>query len=112
MGVIQKILEANRTRSIKNVERRMLKLVEEVGETAEALLGATSANNYKGKSFDDVREELVDCLILVLDILLTPMPDQKKMSDKERREMIHGIVDAKLAKWAGQRAKQKVADDA
>lgn len=112
MGIIKKVQKANPGRCVGNIERRMLKNMEEVGEAAEAVLGATSPNNYKNKTWADVREELVDSLILNLDILLTPMPDQPpKMTNEDRIEMVHELLDEKLEKWANQRKKQKVADD-
>lgn len=98
--LINKILHANPKRKGKNLDRRIMKLGEEYGETVQAFLAVTSKNNLKKKTWPDVREELVDCLILTLDILLTEMPDQKDLTDNKRIQIIHNELDRKLAKWA------------
>jgi NTP pyrophosphatase (non-canonical NTP hydrolase) len=47
------------------VEIRLLKLTEEVGETAEAFLGVHGLNSRKGvcRSYDDLLDELADVII-------------------------------------------------
>lgn len=59
---------------------RMLKLQEEVGETAQAVIGATGQNPRKGVShtWEDVQSELCDVVITALVALrsLTPEPAQ------------------------------------
>lgn len=50
--------------------------MEELGELAEAYLGVTSSNNGKNKTWSDVREEIVDVLIVSLDLALTPLPGE------------------------------------
>lgn len=69
--IIDSVRNANTQRSIKNFDRRCEKFLEELGELAEARLGYTSKNNPKNKTFDDVKEEVVDVLIVALDIALT-----------------------------------------
>ncbi|SEQ91017.1 hypothetical protein SAMN04487983_100983 [Streptomyces sp. yr375] len=58
---------------------RVLKLSEEVGEVAQAVIGATGQNPRKGAShtWDDVRSELCDVAITALVALrtLTPEPE-------------------------------------
>lgn len=70
--IISKVKDANPTRNLGNIQRRCMKLIEEAGETAEAFLGITSSiQNAKGKTWDDVREETADMLIVAIDIALT-----------------------------------------
>jgi len=56
---------------------RMLKLSEEVGEAAQAVIGATGQNPRKGitHSWDDVQSELCDVVITALVALRTLTPD-------------------------------------
>lgn len=66
------VLAANPARSQANLSRRVLKLVEELGEVSEAYLGVTSgSSNGKGKTWDDFREETADVFIVGMDIALT-----------------------------------------
>ena len=69
--IIDLIAEANPNRNYCNLTRRVLKLIEELGEVAEAYLETTSANNRKNKSWADVNEEAADVLIVAIDIALT-----------------------------------------
>lgn len=59
---------------------RMLKLSEETGEVAQAVIGATGQNPRKGTThtWDDVQSELCDVVITALVALrtLTPNPEQ------------------------------------
>ncbi|MFD9072903.1 MazG-like family protein [Streptomyces lasiicapitis] len=59
---------------------RMLKLAEETGEVAQAVIGATGQNPRKGTThtWDDVESELCDVVITALVALrtLTPAPEQ------------------------------------
>jgi hypothetical protein len=116
LDIIDAIRDANPGRSHENIDRRCLKLCEEVGETSQAVLAVTSENNHKNMTWADVREELTDTIILGFDMLLTPMPDQDEMSDDERLEAIKAEFERKLAKWARQRAeasaKKLAVDDA
>ncbi|MER5433815.1 MazG-like family protein [Streptomyces sp. NPDC002588] len=56
---------------------RMLKLSEEVGEAAQAVIGATGQNPRKGTShtWEDVESELCDVVITALVALRTLTPD-------------------------------------
>ncbi|MFF3242366.1 MazG-like family protein [Streptomyces sp. NPDC002870] len=56
---------------------RMLKLSEEVGEVAQAIIGATGQNPRKGSthSWQDVESELCDVIITAMVALRTLTPD-------------------------------------
>ncbi|MET8689593.1 MazG-like family protein [Streptomyces sp. NPDC004732] len=56
---------------------RMLKLSEEVGEVAQAVIGATGQNPRKGTthSWDDVQGELCDVIVTAMVALRTLTPD-------------------------------------
>lgn len=56
---------------------RILKLSEEVGEVAEAVIGATGGNPRKGTghTWDDVRSELCDVVVTGMVALRTLTPD-------------------------------------
>jgi NTP pyrophosphatase (non-canonical NTP hydrolase) len=60
---------------------RMLKLSEEVGEVAQAVIGATGHNPRKGvsHSWDDVRSELCDVVITALVALRTLTPETREV---------------------------------
>ncbi|MEV7141129.1 MazG-like family protein [Streptomyces tauricus] len=60
---------------------RMLKLSEEVGEVAEAVIGATGQNPRKGVShtWDDVRSELCDVIITAAVALRTLTPEAREV---------------------------------
>ncbi|MFD8524258.1 MazG-like family protein [Streptomyces capillispiralis] len=60
---------------------RILKLSEEVGEVAEAVIGATGQNPRKGAShtWDDVQSELCDVAVTALVALRTLTPDAREV---------------------------------
>ncbi|GHB35247.1 hypothetical protein GCM10010377_28030 [Streptomyces viridiviolaceus] len=60
---------------------RMLKLSEEVGEVAEAVIGATGQNPRKGvtHTWDDVQAELCDVVITALVALRTLTPEAREV---------------------------------
>ncbi|MFJ6120109.1 MazG-like family protein [Streptomyces sp. NPDC092129] len=73
-------LEANRTHDgADGLLLRVLKLSEEVGEVAQAVIGATGQNPRKGTthSWDDVQAELCDVVITALVALRTLTPDAR-----------------------------------
>lgn len=79
-NVIARLVQAaNAGRDPTNLERRCDKLIEELGEVSEAYLNVTSDSNRKAKTWDDVREELVDCLIVALDIYWTLLPGETEV---------------------------------
>ena len=101
--IIERIRHANPNRRFDQLARRLLKLGEEKGEAAEAFLSVTSQNNSKEKTWDDFREEIVDCAIVALDLLWMELPDEEGWSPEKKREVIDGWFDAKLNKWAKKR---------
>ncbi|MFF0225522.1 MazG-like family protein [Streptomyces sp. NPDC004629] len=64
----------------RTVLLRVLKLSEEVGEVAQAVIGATGQNPRKGVShtWEDVRAELCDVVITALVALRTLTPDARE----------------------------------
>ncbi|WP_395571648.1 MazG-like family protein [Streptomyces sp. BK79] len=60
---------------------RMLKLSEEVGEVAEAVIGATGQNPRKGvtHTWDDVEAELCDVVITAMVALRTLTPQAREV---------------------------------
>ena len=74
--LIEMVREVNPGRKHSNLNRKLIKVAEEIGEIAEAYLNVTSSFNGKNKTWADVREEIVDVLILAIDISLTPWPTQ------------------------------------
>ncbi|MFD3499102.1 MazG-like family protein [Streptomyces sp. NPDC058676] len=60
---------------------RMLKLSEEVGEVAQAVIGATGQNPRKGvtHTWEDVQGELCDVVITALVALRTLTPDTREV---------------------------------
>lgn len=72
--IVRTIHAAQPDRSLANIGRRLIKLLEEQGEIAEAWLNVTSPANAKQKTWGDVREEAADALIVLLDVALTDVP--------------------------------------
>jgi NTP pyrophosphatase (non-canonical NTP hydrolase) len=73
---------------------RMLKLSEEVGEVAEAVIGATGQNPRKGvtHTWDDVQGELCDVVITALVALRTLTPDTREVFTRH----LAGVVERSL----------------
>ncbi|MEU6576922.1 MazG-like family protein [Streptomyces sp. NPDC046805] len=63
---------------------RVLKLQEETGEVAQAVIGATGQNPRKGVShtWDDVQAELCDVVITALIALRTLTPDTREVFER------------------------------
>ncbi|MEU4032894.1 MazG-like family protein [Streptomyces collinus] len=77
-------LEATRAHpGPEGVLLRILKLSEEVGEVAEAVIGATGQNPRKGvtHTWDDVQSELCDVAITALVALRTLTPHAGEVFD-------------------------------
>ncbi|MGW7410698.1 MazG-like family protein [Streptomyces sp. NPDC054833] len=75
-------LDANRPQGgQEGMLLRMLKLSEEVGEVAEAVIGATGQNPRKGitHTWEDVQGELCDVVITALVALRTLTPDTREV---------------------------------
>lgn len=58
---------------------QLLKITEEAGEVAEAVIGATGTNPRKGfsHSWDDVRNELCDVIVTAMVALTRLSPDAR-----------------------------------
>lgn len=110
--IFNMIKHANPERHHSTLPRRILKLSEEQGEIAEAYLNVTSEGNGKGKTWGDVREEMVDLLIVDMDCLFTRMPGEENLTDEEIEAVITGLVVTKLEKWHKNKALGKNASDA
>lgn len=98
--ILQTIFEINPSRNVDNLDRRVLKLCEEAGEVCEAYLSATSRLNQKNKTWCDVREEVIDALIVCIDILYTEVDELQ--SKKEFDEELIRIFSLKMEKWRSQ----------
>ncbi|SEG85726.1 hypothetical protein SAMN05216223_116126 [Actinacidiphila yanglinensis] len=63
---------------------RILKLQEELGEVAEAVMGAMGTNPRKGAShtWDDVESEVCDVILSGMVLLATLTPDAGKKFDE------------------------------
>lgn len=107
MHIIKKIWDANRKRTMDTFGRRLLKLGEEYGEACQAYLSISSEKNGKNKTWDDVREELVDVMVVDLDLLCHQMPDETELDFDKRMVTINEILDRKLKKWAKKQADGK-----
>ncbi len=68
---------------------RMLKLSEEVGEVAQAVIGATGQNPRKGTThtWDDVRAELCDVVVTAMVALRTLTPDTRTVLTEHLRRV-------------------------
>jgi NTP pyrophosphatase (non-canonical NTP hydrolase) len=68
---------------------RLLKIQEEVGEVAQAAMGATAANPRKGSShtWEDVQHELCDVILSSMVALVTLTPDAGKVF-QERLDIV------------------------
>ncbi|MFJ3716311.1 MazG-like family protein [Streptomyces sp. NPDC090057] len=78
-------LEATRAHpGPENLLLRILKLSEEVGEVAEAVIGATGQNPRKGitHTWDDVQSELCDVAITALVALRTLTPEAREVFER------------------------------
>jgi NTP pyrophosphatase (non-canonical NTP hydrolase) len=98
--IISKVHAANRDRRMEIFARRMLKLGEEYGEASQAYLSVSSEKNGKNKTWEDVREELVDVLVVTVDLLCHEFPDEKDTSLESKLASIHHELNRKLKKWA------------
>lgn len=99
--ILKTIDDANPDKDWRIVERRTLKLCEEAGESAQAILSYTSPHNIKSKHLDDFLEEVADTVIVGLDILLTKYPGEENLSPEEIESKRLKIIHNKLEKWRG-----------
>lgn len=108
MDVFAKIWHANLKRDMTIFARRLLKLGEEYGEANQAYLSVSSENNSKDKSWEDVREELADTIIVAMDLYCHAMPDEENVTLESKMAQLHSDIDRKLKKW---HKKQKKRED-
>ena len=93
------IYDANPRRHLDNLERRMLKIGEESGEAMAAYLNVTSELNAKGSTWEDLREELLDTIIIATDCLYTLMPIDEGKTREEIEAEVFKEFERKMAKW-------------
>lgn len=106
-ALLRAILEANPDRNVGNIERRLIKIGEELGEASEAYLVASTTNKTrKKKTYKDVREELMDISIVALDCALTRFPGEDSMTAEDIEFECMEILSEKLAKWKRQKDAQ------
>ncbi|MEU9608171.1 MazG-like family protein [Streptomyces sp. NPDC048057] len=82
---------ANDRPAEQEVLLRVLKLAEEVGETAQAVIGATGQNPRKGHShtWRDVESELCDVILTAMVALRTLTPDAEAVFHRHVDEVSH-----------------------
>lgn len=80
----------------KSLLQRTLKLSEETGELAEAVLSVTDApgSAYKAHTFHDVREEAADAALVALSVLAQTCETSEEFSAELDR-----LMREKSAKW-------------
>lgn len=88
----------------KSLQERALKLSEEAGELAQAVLSVTRASGsaYKNHSLADVREEAVDAAIVALALLA-----HASSSREEYEAELDRLMTLKCAKWSEKVESQK-----
>lgn len=99
------VMNANPDRQTQSIERRLIKLQEEVGELADAYLSYTTPSNPKNKTWRDITEEAVDTAIVAIDIALS-LPES--MQDMEPHQMlrVREMFKLKLQVWVDKVANQ------
>lgn len=95
MEKLRDIFELTKSDS-KTLQERCLKLAEESGEVAQAVLSATGApgSGYKRLSLADVREEALDAVIVAMAIFAQASDSQEEF-DREFSE----LLERKVSKW-------------
>lgn len=76
----------------KSLEQIALKLSEETGEVAQALLSATNASGsgYKTQGYDDVKEECIDVIMVALSLFYKSGGTDEELSE---------TMNLKVDKW-------------
>ena len=89
------IIKDNVEKEPKNLLEMALKLSEESGEVAQAILSLTKASGsaYKELDYDDAMEECVDS-ILVAYVLF-----EKLNKESENKVSFEEVLEAKVKKW-------------
>ncbi len=100
---VDAIIADNPDRHHDNLGRRILKIIEECGESSEAYLNVTSQSNPKKKTWPDVREELIDAAIVTIDCIFTRAPGEE-ISDDDLRRQVLATTALKLQKWQDNRS--------
>jgi NTP pyrophosphatase (non-canonical NTP hydrolase) len=95
--LIDRILRISNEKEGKSLLEMTLKCSEELGEVSEAVLSynGVCGCGYKGKTIDDVNEEIIDVFIVIV-----AMAAKAGLS----KEQMIPIIEKKLNKW------QKVID--
>lgn len=77
----------------KNILQKMLKLQEEVGELAEAILikDSASGSTYKSQTEYQIEKEIVDTLLVCLDMFYSLRP---------KEGLLEHLLIEKSKKWA------------
>lgn len=96
LGVIRAV---DSQREFRNIWRRLMKLGEEYGEALQAYLAITSDNNYKKLTPEDLREELIDVVIVALDLLCHRLPGEEHLTDEQLNDRIRAVFERKIEKW-------------
>lgn len=81
----------------KTIEQMALKLSEETGEIAQAILALTQAGGsvYKDKNIEDVKEECID-LVLVASALFFKLEDPTEATQILNYK---AMINNKISKW-------------
>lgn len=95
MGILKRIREVSSLEP-KNLEQIGLKLMEEAGECAQAILsyGNLSGCSYKELTLNDVREECIDVILVAMSMLY-------KLDTSD--DVIEDIANKKITKWESKR---------
>lgn len=96
--IIDKIYNTRLDRSVSNIDDRVMKLCEEAGEAIGALLSIRN-NSYKGLTYEDLREELIDAWIVTTDAILTALPNENNKSQDEVNSELIKVMETKINKW-------------
>jgi len=96
LEVLETIRDIRPERSLDNIRTRIMKLCEESGEAAGALI-SIEEGSYKKLTNADLIEEIIDCWIVATDAMLTKIGD---VSDEEHERFIMDIMKRKISKWA------------
>lgn len=82
----------------KTPQERALKLSEEAGEVAQAILSSTDApgSAYKNLTLDDVREEAADAAIVALSLVAQTCETQEQFLIE-----VDALLASKCRKWQG-----------
>ncbi|MFD9469876.1 MazG-like family protein [Streptomyces goshikiensis] len=74
---------------------RVLKIVEEAGEVAEAVHGAVGGNPRKGAShtWDDVQKELADVIVTAMVALATLTPDAQSVLGYRLQHLVDRVLE-------------------